>query len=267
MQHTQPMDDGSENLQKVQVLQLHSLEAEKFAQRYSVQSRDPYHDCFAYSRRRLDALLDKYLPQSGESRRLLDVGCGTGHHLRALGERGYAVTGVDAAEGMLEHARSNNPGVDIRCADVDHLPFEASTFDYVICLEVLRYLSDPSPAIREIGRVLRPGGSALVTASPAWSLNAYWLVNRLSTRFKVPGLSRTRQFFTTSPELRRQFGNAGFSHVEVHGVYIGAVNWVERIAPRMLSRFLQWWEPIDRALADRPGLRETANMFLVRAVR
>jgi hypothetical protein len=67
--------------------------------------------------------------------------------------------------------------------------------------------------------------------------------------------------------LRRTFLAVGFIDVAVHGVYFGPVNWVERLAPRMLRPTLRWWERWDRRLADRPLLRELSNMFLVRAVR
>jgi hypothetical protein len=52
----------------------------------------------------------------------------------------------------------------------------------------------------------------------------------------------------------------------VHGVYIGPVNWVERLAPGFLPRALKTWERADKALADRRFVREFSNMFLARAV-
>jgi hypothetical protein len=107
----------------------------------------------------------------------------------------------------------------------------------------------------------------LVTATPLLNLNGYWLVNRLAVALPVRGLVRLRQFFTTSGRLRRDFGEAGFRDVSVNGVYFGPVNWIERLAPRLLRPVLRAWEPWDRRLADRPLLRELSNMFLVRAVR
>ena len=60
---------------------------------------------------------------------------------------------------------------------------------------------------------------------------------------------------------------AGFEAPEIRGVYLGPVNWLERLAPRAISGALRKWEQVDRALADRPLLREFSNMFLVSARR
>ena len=246
---------------------LHSEWADMYADLYAHAGVDHYRDYFAYGRHLLDLSLDRYLPANGEGRRLLDVGCGTGHQLAALRARGYEVAGVDASEAMLRHARENNPQAEIVRAEVDRLPFDDVTFDYVISIEVLRHLRDPVPAIREFARVLKPGGTALATAAPILNLNLYWLVNLLSARVRIGNLRRLRQFFTTSGRLRRQFGDAGFGTVDVHGLTFGPMTWVERLAGRRTPAILRRWEPIDRAVADRMLLRELANMYLVRAVR
>jgi ubiquinone/menaquinone biosynthesis C-methylase UbiE len=130
---------------------------------------------------------------------------------------------------------------------------------------VLRYLPDPSRSIQEMARVLKPGGLCLTTAAPLFSLNGYAVVNRVALALPIGNLTRLKQFFTTSGRLRRQFEAAGFTDVRVHGVYLGPLSWIERLAPSHLSRALQRWEPIDERLADRPVLRELGNMFLVSA--
>jgi ubiquinone/menaquinone biosynthesis C-methylase UbiE len=152
-------------------------------------------------------------------------------------------------------------------ADVEAIPVRSSSFDFVLCIEVLRYLPSPSTCLREMARVLRPGGVCLATATPVLNLNGYWLVNRLASVVPIPGCVRLRQFFSRSAELRREFREAGFGPLEVHGVYFGPVNWLERLAPRAVAPALRRWERADAALADRPILRELSNMFLVRATR
>jgi ubiquinone/menaquinone biosynthesis C-methylase UbiE len=250
--------------QKAQAIDLHSQQAELFAARYL--AADAYADCFAYSRRRLQVLLDHHLPGEGGGLRLLDVGCGTGHQLAELRQRGYEVAGVDGSQDMLEHARVLNPGAELRQADVERLPFPDASFDVVLCIEVLRYLPDVSGCIREMARVLRPGGVCLATATPLFNLNGYWLVNRLAHLTRVRGLVHLKQYFATSWGLRRRFRAAGFQPPAVHGVYIGPVNWVQRLVPGLLPRFLKSWERFDGAAADGPW-RDLANMFLVHAVR
>jgi ubiquinone/menaquinone biosynthesis C-methylase UbiE len=244
---------------------VHSEQAGKFAARYG--AADPYSSAFAYSRKRLDRFLDHYLPPTSARLRLLDVGCGTGHQLAHWRAAGYDGAGVDGSDAMLAEARQNNPEAELEQADVQRLPFPDATFDRVTSIEVLRYLPDPSASIREMARVLRPGGICLATAAPAFSLNGYAVVNRIALMLPIGNLTRLKQFFTTSRRLRRQFLDAGFSDVKVHGVYLGPLSWIERLAPRRLSRALQRWEPIDERIADRPVLRDVGNMFLVSAVR
>ena len=248
-------------------IELHTQWADAYADRYARAATAPYESCFAYGRYLLNDMVTRYLPADGSGLRLLDVGCGTGHQMAMLRERGYDVAGVDASEKMLEHAKANNPGAEIHCTDVAELPFATASFDYVICLEVLRHLSNSTPAVAEIARVLKPGGVALATAAPLFNLNAYWLVNRITSKIRIGNFRQLYQFFTTSWRLRRQFRAANFTVVEIHGLSLGPINWVERLARPALPTVLRKWERFDRALADLPVVREFSNMYLVRAVR
>jgi SAM-dependent methyltransferase len=180
---------------------------------------------------------------------------------------GFAVVGVDGSAEMLAHARAANPDVPLQRADLQNLPFPNATFDVVLSIEVLRYLPEPALALREMARVLRPGGVLVATAAPLFNLNGYWVVNRLVCALPIRGFTRLRQFFVTSAGLRANLRAAGFDGVEVHGVYLGPVNWVERLAPRALPRVLRAWERFDTGWADRRPFRELANMFVARAVR
>jgi ubiquinone/menaquinone biosynthesis C-methylase UbiE len=245
----------------------HSVQADQFAGRYRSLETEPYRNCFNYSRHQLERVLAKYLPADGSGLSLLDVGCGTGHHLARLRERGYNVAGVDGSAEMLEHARRNNPGCELRAGDVDALPFEDNRFDVTLCVEVLRYLADPQKCVNEMARVLRPGGVCITTAAPLLSLNGYWLVNRLAGALPVKNLVRLRQYFTTMGRLRRQFRAAGFRDVVIEGVYYGPINWMERLCPGLLPRCLRAWERVDTRLSEGRVLRELSNMFLVRAVK
>ena len=253
--------------QKQQAIETHSIQADEFAERYRTKAADAYGSCFTYSRKRLDVWLERYLPARGDSPRLLDIGCGTGEHMARYGARGFEVAGVDGSEKMLEYARANNPGAEIKQADVEAIPFPDSCFDFVLCIEVLRYLPDSRRCVQEIARVLKPGGVCLATAAPVFNLNCYWLVNRAANLVRIGDLVRLKQFFTTSSGLRHEFAAAGFGKPSIHGVYFGPINWVERLAPRALPRLLKTWEPMDASLSDVPLLREFSNMFLVHAVR
>jgi ubiquinone/menaquinone biosynthesis C-methylase UbiE len=254
-------------LSKQQAIAVHSRQAEEFAASYNDLEASAYSTCFTYSRKRLDRWLDMFLPARGDGLRILDIGCGTGHHMARLRQRGFTVAGVDGSQEMLEHARANNPGATIEQADVERIPFGAGEFDFVLCVEVLRYLPDFTHCVGEIARVLKKGGTCLATAAPLLNSNGYWLINRAASSFRIGSLVQLKQYFTTSGRLRRAFDTAGFASTEIHGVYIGPINWVEHAAPQSLPRVLRAWEPCDQTLADLPLLREFSNMFVVRAQR
>lgn len=98
--------------------------------------------------------------------RVLDVGCGTGT-LAALVRTlhpGAKVVGIDADEEILEIARRKAEGVEFRRAFADALPFKDGTFDAVLSSLMFHHLPTPvkKGALREILRVLRPGGVFLL---------------------------------------------------------------------------------------------------------
>ncbi len=97
---------------------------------------------------------------------VLDLGCGTGRHALWLAAAGADVTAVDFSEGMLAEARQK-PGADaVRFVVHDlhePLPFGDGAFDRVVSGLVLEHLRDLDGFFREMRRVLRPGGAAVVT--------------------------------------------------------------------------------------------------------
>ncbi|MEZ5264099.1 MAG: methyltransferase domain-containing protein [Acidimicrobiales bacterium] len=104
------------------------------------------------------------LPQLRTGQRLLDVGCGPGSitvDLAGLIDPGEVV-GIDAAAGVLEQARPWRPSavanVRFEQADCYALPFDDATFDVAYAHQVLQHVARPLDALREMWRVLRPGG-------------------------------------------------------------------------------------------------------------
>ena len=165
-------------------------------------------------------------------------------------------------------ARTLNPSLDIRQADVEAIPFPDNRFDFILCIEVLRDLPDPLPCLRGNGSRLEARGRLHLRHGYAFA-QPQWLLARQSTcqcRALVGNLVSLKQFFATSRGLRRDLTKAGFSKMEVHGVYLGPINWLERLLPRAAAvDVLRHWESVDGALADRWLLREFSNMFLLRA--
>lgn len=253
----------SEEIQKQLAIETHSDQAELFADRYSVIAENPYKDSFVYSRKRLNEWLDKYIPANGTGLKMADIGCGTGYHLKRYQERGFEITGVDGSEEMLKQARLANPGIEFIQTDVDEIPLPSATYDYALCIEVLRYLPDILPSLKEIKRILKPNGTALITAAPVLQANLYPIVNRLILMKKSSNLTKLKQYFHSYSELREKSLEAGFKDIEIHGVYGGFSIWFERIVPSIMPTYLKAWEKIDDKTADAPVLKNLSNMFLI----
>ncbi len=93
---------------------------------------------------------------------VLDLGCAGGFMAEAIAERGAHVTGIDPAAQAIEAARAHAAlsGHDIKY-DVgvgESLPYADGAFDYVVCVDVLEHVQDLDQVLREVERVLRPGG-------------------------------------------------------------------------------------------------------------
>jgi SAM-dependent methyltransferase len=121
------------------------------------------HWWFVGRRRIVLTVLDSFLPASWEpsGARILDLGCGTGTmlgHLRRFG----AVEGVEADERAVRfcHARGEDR---VRLLDGPTLPFRDGSFDLVTALDVLEHIEDDRVTLRQVARVLRPGGTFLAT--------------------------------------------------------------------------------------------------------
>jgi len=102
-----------------------------------------------------------------QGRRVLEVGCGVGDFAVHLARAGATVTAVDFAPVAIEMARARAAAhaetVDFRAADAQNLPFPDESFDLLFSCECLEHLPDPAQALREMTRVLRPGGQLMLT--------------------------------------------------------------------------------------------------------
>ncbi len=98
---------------------------------------------------------------------ILDAACGNGRHSRFLLRRAdpdAKLTSFDLSSKMLERARMRlrSKRVSYTVADLTQLPYADGTFDAIVCGWVLEHLPDPRPGLRELGRVLAPGGQLLL---------------------------------------------------------------------------------------------------------
>jgi SAM-dependent methyltransferase len=193
------------------------------------------HWWFVGRRRILLQVLDRYLGKGGaDQRRILDVGCGTGTMLTYLASYGQ-VQGVDIDEEAVGYCRERGL-VEVRLGSAETLPFADNSFDLVTALDVVEHLDDDTAALREIRRVLRPGGKVLITV-PAHPF--LWgdqdEVNLHKRRY-------------VAPEIRDRLTASGFDVLRL--TYINALMFAPIAAVRMLRRLEHRLRPRIEAQSD-----------------
>ncbi|MEP6783522.1 MAG: methyltransferase domain-containing protein [Acidobacteriota bacterium] len=226
--------------------------------------------------RHLIGSLDRYpLPElplpDGGGRSLLDVGCSWGRWTFAAGRRGYQAVGIDPSLGAIMAARrvARELGADARfvVGDARHLPFASGRFECVYSYSVLQHLSRPdaSQAVKEIGRVLAPGGTAKVQMPTAFGIRCLYHQARR-------GFREGRGFevrYWSLPALRRLFtARVGASRVEVDCYFgIGLQRADEPLMTTRLRRILSASEWLKRASRRFRPLTWVADSVFIEAAR
>jgi arsenite methyltransferase len=157
-----------------------------------------------------------------EGERVLDVGCGPGFYaeelLEVVGPSG-AVVGVDSSPQMLAVAAdrcARHPNAAFHQADATALPVEEASFDAALCVQVLEYVADPTLALAQMHRALRPGGRVVV-----WDVDWATVTWHSEDPARMERVLRTWDEHLTHPSLPRTLAarlrTAGFSQVGVAG--------------------------------------------------
>ena len=236
---------------------------------YEGETPSPEAHFFRQRKDQVLALLAQLVPSGG---RVLDMGCGTGPVLAELRAAGWQCSGLDAAPDMLAQARerlaaAGLPDDDLHQGDCRAAPFPDGSFDAVLCMGVISYIEDYAPILREIRRLVRPGGIAIVTcrnaARPVYS-DPWWLAARALGRM----IGRKRAPAPFSPgrlleraEVRRQLDRSGLVVEREIGIGFGPPRLAGRpllgdatavrlsdFAARLASRTGLW--PLARRITD-----------------
>ena len=176
------------------------------------------------------------------SRRVLEVGCGTGHWLSMLRDAGFSPAGLDASQGMLNRARERNPGATLVLGSAEELPFDAAAFDYLFCVNAIHHFADPRAFLREARRVLGRGGDLTVigmdphVGKDRWCVYDYFEGTLEADHERFPSMGALREWMTS----------AGF----------------EGASTAIAEHFQETWTP-ERALAggiDKSQCSQLANL-------
>lgn len=157
-----------------------------------------------------DQVIGELVARTVRPVRVLDVGCGTGAYLLAQAKAfGAAVelTGMDPSEGMLARARAKLPDSKLLLGSAESLPFPDAAFDFVATRFTFHHFEDKPRALREMRRVLAPGGTLFLTniapeRMPGWWVfrlfpeaaadnERYWPAERLASELTTLGFEVT----------------------------------------------------------------------------
>jgi SAM-dependent methyltransferase len=156
----------------------------------------------------------------GPADRILDLGCGTGIVARSLRQRlggGANITGADANADMIAMARSLAPDLDFREANATALPFGDHSFELVVSQQMLQFVPDPGAALREVRRVLVPGGRFIAaTWRPRHEQPLYEVLGQVAQRH-LGAADEKRFLLGDDAMLRTLLTEAGMDdvHIEV----------------------------------------------------
>jgi SAM-dependent methyltransferase len=93
---------------------------------------------------------------------VLDIGCGVGSFLRLVADRGARPFGIDASDALIAFARERLPDADLRVREMEALPYADDTFDLVTGFNSFFFANDFVAALREAGRVAKPGAPVVI---------------------------------------------------------------------------------------------------------
>ncbi|MCH8063439.1 MAG: methyltransferase domain-containing protein [Chloroflexi bacterium] len=221
-----------------------------------------------YVEREAAAAADFFLPHLSPGMSLLDCGCGPGTITFGLAEAvaPAETIGVDLEPSMIGRAEAfakerNVPNVRFQVADIFELPFDEGSFDVVYSRAVLEHLGEPVQALKEMGRVLKPGGLIGVVSND-WaeplispSSEAVSLFFDLFER----GFNRNRGSMNRGRHLKIMMLEAGFTVAEFSASYGNTAD-PEAVAIR-IDAYIDWIEnlplfeqAVDLGWIDRPSL-------------
>jgi len=186
--------------------------------------------------------------------KILDLGCAFGFATRKLAHKGYQTVGVDNSPRYIAWAKRRHPQGTYLLNPAEELPFTDASFDGILCLDVLEHVTDPATVASEIGRVLKPGGTLILSVPQrgllGWldSLNLYTLFVRI-TRHGLfpPEIAQTGWHRHYSVKQLRTLLGADFTLQRVSCTGLGLAELVN-LPLLIICRYILAWEGLYQLL-------------------
>lgn len=206
---------------------------------------------------------DRYV-QNWQGLRVLDVGCGGGFSCEFMAHRGVNVSGIDQSSKCIlkaqEHASMNGWHIDYRCCVAENLPYEDSSFDVVVCVDVLEHVCELQKVIQEIYRVLKPGGFFFfdtINRTFHSKLVMIWLLENILK--EIPRGVHDWQMFIQPEELQKLLEKQGFFNIEIAGFDLFGKTFIDNLSAYFYyKRFRQFRVQLTK---------ETSVMYIGKAVK
>ena len=156
----------------------------------------------------------------GPGSKYCDVGCGAGLAALLASNRGAEVSGIDAAERLLDIARERVAGAAFHCGDLEELPFPDGTFDFVTGFNAFQFAANPVAALREARRISKPSGRIVVLSwGDPQAMQAAAIVGALKTLLPPPPPGASGPFALSDERALRGFAeSAGLTSLQVSDV-------------------------------------------------
>jgi 2-polyprenyl-3-methyl-5-hydroxy-6-metoxy-1,4-benzoquinol methylase len=165
--------------------------------------------------KRIEIIYNDFLGNEDlKNKKVLDAGCGTGWFSKAAAERGAAVTSMDLGENLLAEVAKKCKSERV-VGSILEIPFPENTFDFVVTSEVIEHTPDPYKALHEIYRVLKPGGTMVLSTPNKFWYWSLWIAEKLNLR-PYQGLENWSGFY----QLKNEAIKAGFKVEKLRGVHI-----------------------------------------------
>ncbi len=223
---------------------------DEFSRTYERERHHGYH-------RLIDDLEIDLVRRYGAGRDVVEAGCGTGLLLRETATFARTVVGLDLSRGMLRLARER--GLRVVQGGLTDVPLPSACADLVYAMKVLPHVPPVREALRELSRLLRPGGHLLAEFYNPWSLRT--LAKRLGGPQTITGGTTDRDVFTRYDTLAdaRSYLPSDVSMVSVRGVRVLTPASIVFRIPSLGRLFAV----AERAVCDLPMLRNLGGFLIL----